>query len=361
MRLKTKVIVNPESNRGRTRKRWGEIREGLKHFIREFKFEFTEKPLHATDLAREAIKDGTELVIGVGGDGTMNEIANGFYEDRRIINPEATLGLVPSGTGCDLIKSLNIPAGPSRRPQGHHRRPGRAHGRGPGPLPHERRRRGGALLPQRRRFRPRRRGRPPRSPSSRLQRKASSYVRCLVTTMVRYRNKRVRIRVDGRDLPDGEYLIGAVANGRIFGKGMKVAPDARLDDGLFDARPRPGLPLPRVLPPRLEAHERQPRHPSEGLRRQGPAGSKPGPEGTRTSSSSSTAISSAGCPATFEIVPSNLLIKGYLQPVRPAGSYARRSLYFFLTASGSFTRIVLPVGVLDHVSRGSWPRPVGFL
>ena len=54
MRLKTRVIVNPESNRGRTRKRWGKIREGLRHFIREFKFEFTEKPLHATDLARQA-------------------------------------------------------------------------------------------------------------------------------------------------------------------------------------------------------------------------------------------------------------------------------------------------------------------
>jgi diacylglycerol kinase (ATP) len=111
MRLKTRVIVNPESNRGRTRKRWGEIRDGLRSFIREFKFEFTERPQQATDLAREAIKDGAELVIGVGGDGTMNEIANGFYEDRKIINPEATLGLVPAGTGCDLIKSLNIPSG----------------------------------------------------------------------------------------------------------------------------------------------------------------------------------------------------------------------------------------------------------
>ena len=68
----------------------------------------------------------------------------------------------------------------------------------------------------------------------RLERKASSYVRCLVSTMIRYKNKRVRIRVDGRELPRGEYLIGAVANGRVFGKGMKIAPDARLDDGLFD-------------------------------------------------------------------------------------------------------------------------------
>ena len=52
--------------------------------------------------------------------------------------------------------------------------------------------------------------------------------------MIQYKSKRVRIRVDGRELPREEYLIGAVANGRIFGKGMKIAPQARLDDGLFD-------------------------------------------------------------------------------------------------------------------------------
>ncbi len=234
MRLKTRVIVNPESNRGRTRKRWGEIREGLRHFVREFKYDFTEKPLHATDLAREAIKDGTELVIGVGGDGTMNEIANGFYEDRRMINPEATLGLVPSGTGCDLIKSLSIPAGlkgalqvitdaPSVRMD-----VGRVRYRTNQGLEDDRFflniadfGLGGEVVRE--------------VTQRRLQRKASSYVRCLVTTMARYKSKRVRIRVDGENLPDGEYLIGAVANGRIFGKGMKVAPDARLDDGLFDA------------------------------------------------------------------------------------------------------------------------------
>jgi len=234
MRLKTRVIVNPESNRGRTRKRWGEIREGLRHFVREFKYDFTEKPLHATALAREAIKDGTELVIGVGGDGTMNEIANGFYEDRRMINPEATLGLVPSGTGCDLIKSLSIPAGlkgalqvitdaPSVRMD-----VGRVRYRTNEGLEDDRFflniadfGLGGEVVRE--------------VTERRLQRKASSYVRCLVTTMARYKNKRVRIRVDGESLPDGEYLIGAIANGRIFGKGMKVAPDARLDDGLFDA------------------------------------------------------------------------------------------------------------------------------
>lgn len=313
MRHKTKVIVNPASNRGRTRMRWGEIRDGLKSFIREFKFEFTEKPLHATDIAREAIKDGADLVIGVGGDGTMNEIANGFYEDHRMINPEATLGLVPSGTGCDLFRSLNIPPGlraalhvlndaPSVRMdvgQVHYRRnDGQEEDRfflnvadfGLG----------GEVVRE--------------VTERRLQRRASSYVRCLVTTMARYKNKRVRIRVDGRPLPDGEYLIGAVANGRIFGKGMKVAPDARLDDGLFDSVLvrgfrflefcRHGWKLmngthvthPKVTVVRGQKVEAWPDEGQEVLLEL---------DGDQL----------GRLPATFEIIPRNLLVKGFLQPV----------------------------------------------
>jgi YegS/Rv2252/BmrU family lipid kinase len=233
-RFKTHVIVNPESNRGRTRKRWGDIREALKNFIREYKYEFTEKPFHATEITRQAIKDGTELVIGVGGDGTMNEIANGFFEDWKMINPETTLGVVPSGTGCDLTKSLNIPPGLTNALKVITEAPavrmdvGRVRYKD-----HEGRDDerfflnvadfglGGEVVR--------------RVNQRRLERKASSYVRCLVTTMIQYKSKKVRIRVDGENLAQGEYLIGAIANGKIFGKGMKVAPEARLDDGLFDS------------------------------------------------------------------------------------------------------------------------------
>ncbi|HPW18758.1 MAG TPA: diacylglycerol kinase family lipid kinase [Candidatus Aminicenantes bacterium] len=314
MRLKTKVIVNPASNRGRTRKRWSEIREGLRHFVREFKFEFTEEPRHATDLAREAIKEGTELVIGVGGDGTMNEIANGFYEDRRIINPEAALGLVPSGTGCDLMRSLSIPAGlkgalrvlsdapPVRMDVG------RVRYRSNAGADEERLflnvadfGLGGEVVRE--------------VAERRLRRKASSYVRCLVTTMARYRSKRVRVRVDGEALPDGEYLIGAVANGRIFGKGMKVAPDARLDDGLFDnvlvkgfrflEFCRHGWKLvngshvthPKVTVVRGREVEAWSDEPEDVLLEL---------DGDQI----------GRLPATFEIVPRNLLVKGFLQPAR---------------------------------------------
>jgi YegS/Rv2252/BmrU family lipid kinase len=233
-RLKTQVIVNPESAKGMTRRRWGHIREGIRHFITDFRYEFTEKPLHAIEIARSAIKDGTELVIGVGGDGTMNEIANGFYDGTTLINPGARLGILPSGTGCDLIRSLNIPnrlkdameviaQGPAKAIDVGQVTFRAADGKS--------QKRyflniadfgvGGDVVQQ--------------VNTRRLERRATSYVRCLVSTMIRYKNKRVRIRVDGRELPRGEYLIGAVANGRVFGKGMKIAPDARLDDGLFDA------------------------------------------------------------------------------------------------------------------------------
>jgi len=210
------------------------IKDGIRHFLQEYKVEFTEKPLHAIELSRAALRDGAELVIGVGGDGTMNEIANGFYEAERPINPEASLGIVPSGTGCDLIRSLGIPAEIDKavaviaEAASSPIDVGRVSFRDSGGGKAERLFLnvadfgiGGEVVRMVNR--------------KRLERKASSYVRCLVSTMWNYRPKRVRIRVDGRELRRGDYLVGAVANGRIFGKGMKIAPLARLDDGWFDA------------------------------------------------------------------------------------------------------------------------------
>ncbi|MDH7511682.1 MAG: diacylglycerol kinase family lipid kinase [Clostridiales bacterium] len=231
--LKTQVIVNPESDKGKTRRRWKEIKEAIKSFIHDFKVEFTEKPFQATEIARSAVKSGAELVIGVGGDGTINEIANGFFEERRIINSDSALGILPSGTGCDLTKSLKIPRGFKEALKVITQAPstlidiGRVTFRNRDGGESERLflnvadfGLGGEVVSE--------------VNQRRLERKASSYVRCLISTMTRYKNKRIRVQVDGRELPEGEYLVGAVANGKIFGKGMKIAPAARLDDGLFD-------------------------------------------------------------------------------------------------------------------------------
>jgi len=231
--LKTRVIVNPASNRGRTRHRWAEIKAVLKYFLKDFKYDFTERPSQATDLAREAIKEGADLLIGVGGDGTANEIANGFFEQQKIINPEATLGLVPSGTGCDFTRSLNIPRNLknavkfiSEAPQ----QPidvGQVTYRDENGQPAHRYflniadfGLGGEVVREVNR--------------SRLERRASSYILCLINTMLTFKGHQVELSVDGQKSASGNYLIGAIANGRIFGKGMKIAPRARLNDSLFD-------------------------------------------------------------------------------------------------------------------------------
>ncbi len=232
-RLKTQVIVNPESDQGRTGRRWADIKEALRVFFQEFKCDFTEKPLQAIEIARSSIKEGSELIIGVGGDGTINEIANGFFENRRLLNPASRLGILPSGTGSDLTKSLRIPARWKQalklltQAQAARIDVGLTTFRDQTGQLSERLflnvadfGLGGEVVR--------------RVNEQRLARKTSSYLRCLVSAMVSYTSRRVCVNVDGSELPADCYLIGAVANGRIFGKGMKVAPRARLDDGLFD-------------------------------------------------------------------------------------------------------------------------------
>ena len=233
MSLKTQVIVNPESNKGRTRRRWAQIKEALKVFLKEFKYEFTEKPSQAIDISRAAIREGSELIVGVGGDGTMNEIANGFFEGKTLINPKSVMGIVPSGTGCDFIRSLHIPSNLRRAMEVITQAPspaidiGIARFRTPGGLEKERYFLnvadfgfGGEVLE--------------RMDQTRAKRKAASYLKSALATFMHYKNKRIKIKVDGEEIPQGEYLIGAISNGRIFGKGMKIAPNALLDDELFD-------------------------------------------------------------------------------------------------------------------------------
>ncbi len=67
----------------------------------------TERPLHATELARRAVDEGCEIVVAIGGDGTMNEVGT------ALVGTPATLGLIPCGSGNGLGRHLGIP-GPGR-------------------------------------------------------------------------------------------------------------------------------------------------------------------------------------------------------------------------------------------------------
>ncbi len=311
MFVKTQVIVNPESDRGRTKKRWEHIKEALKFFLKEFKYEFTEKPFQAAEISRAAIKEGSELIVGVGGDGTMNEISNGFFENKKIINPKVALGIVPSGTGCDFSGSLNIPSGLKNalrvitQASSSMIDIGKIRFRDYSNKKHERFFLniadfgiGGEVLNK--------------MNLKMAKRKTSSYLRSAVTTLITYKSKRVRIKIDNMQIPFNEYLIGAISNGKIFGKGMKIAPYAKLDDGLFDVVLVESMKLLEFCRNILKIYSGSHlSHPKVSLIR----GKKI--EITPESSEKDVLIEADGeligkLPATFEIIPQSFLVKSFL-------------------------------------------------
>jgi YegS/Rv2252/BmrU family lipid kinase len=310
MFLKIQVIVNPESNKGRTKRRWEQIKQALRTFLKEFKYEFTEKPLQAIEISRAAIKEGTELIVGVGGDGTINEIANGFYENQRIINPQTALGIVPSGTGCDLIRSLNIPLNLKKAMNVITQAPsswidiGRVRYQGHSGKEEERYFLnvadfgiGGEVVK--------------RVNENRMKRKTSSYLRCLISTFFSYKNKRVRIKIDGNELPAEEYLVGTVSNGRIFGKGMKIAPQAKLDDGLFDVVLVKGMRIIEFLRNVWKIYTGSHlTHPKISLIRGHKIEAYPQEEEDILIELDGEQLGKL--PALFEVVPRNFLVKGYI-------------------------------------------------
>ncbi|MCK5042310.1 MAG: diacylglycerol kinase family lipid kinase [Sphingomonadales bacterium] len=108
---KTCVVVNPFSGSGKMAKRWPEIEAKLKQAIGSFETVFTQYPAHATHLTRSAINGEFNRIIAVGGDGTLSQVINGFFSDdghKTPLNPDAVLGFLGVGTGCDTARSLGI-------------------------------------------------------------------------------------------------------------------------------------------------------------------------------------------------------------------------------------------------------------
>jgi len=101
------VIVNLYARGGMARTRWPIIKQLLKDSGLPFDCSFTESAGHATGLARDAVEKGYELVIAVGGDGTVNEVVNGLVDENG--RGRATLGFISAGTVSDFAQSVGIP------------------------------------------------------------------------------------------------------------------------------------------------------------------------------------------------------------------------------------------------------------
>ena len=225
-----KLIVNPEAANGAVGKNWPRIRDFLQAEGARFDAALTEKPGHATQLARQALDDGYRTIVAVGGDGTVNEVINGLVVEGSV-DPEATLGIIPWGTGADFARMLGIPRDymeacrhllrSEPRPVDLGRitclREGQEVERyfiNAAGLGFD-----GEVAEIVNRF--------PKVLGGTI-----TYLACLLISLVTYRNKNVELSFDGQPVR-GRVNSVVVCNGRYFGGGMFIAPGAALDDGLF--------------------------------------------------------------------------------------------------------------------------------
>ncbi|HEX5411285.1 MAG TPA: diacylglycerol kinase family protein [Terriglobia bacterium] len=107
---KIAAVVNPSSARGRTARRWPQLAAMLESRLGRVITRFTDQPGAGIGITRALLHEGCDLIIAVGGDGTVNEVANGFFDKDHMIRPEAVLGILPLGTGGDFRRTLEIPS-----------------------------------------------------------------------------------------------------------------------------------------------------------------------------------------------------------------------------------------------------------
>jgi diacylglycerol kinase (ATP) len=226
------VIVNPRSGRGLNESRWARVRGALIDGLGELDSAFTASPRDAAAIARREAEAGRRLIVALGGDGTISEVANGILEAGS--GAETELGIIPRGTGGDFRRTLDLPhdiTEAAKRIREGRARPidaGRVHFQGhAGPtLVHHfvnvasfgfsstvatranasSKRFGGRL----------------------------AFLGATLRALASYDNTDVWLTIGDHPRERRRVLLAAVGNGRFFGGGMKICPEAHIDDGVLD-------------------------------------------------------------------------------------------------------------------------------
>ena len=227
-------IVNPCSGNGRTGKKWPQIERALKQHLGDPRAYMTEGPRHATELARRALDDGADLVISVGGDGTNNEVLNGLFDQGRPVNPAAAMTVIPGGTGGDFARFLKISKDPDVCAKRFAESKPRVIDVGKLTCVDQVGKTVSHMFLNIASFGI---GGEVDARVNRTTKMFGGFASFLWSTAIvtfTYKNRPMRIQVD--DILDEERVLQqvSVANGQYFGGGMWIAPDAVLDDGLFD-------------------------------------------------------------------------------------------------------------------------------
>jgi YegS/Rv2252/BmrU family lipid kinase len=236
---RTLLILNPRSRSGATGRHADALVALLRDALGPLEVERTRGPRDAERIAREAVRAGVDRLVVGGGDGTLGEVASGLLGAG--LGSYVRIGVLPLGTGGDFLRTLGVPRDLRRAiaclREGkalpldaglasfvdHAGRPATAHFVNSASLGIS-----GHVC----------------SLVNRSSKLAGGRVAFLVGSLraiARHRSEPVALRVDGVLVHEGPLVLAAAANGRFFGGGMCIAPQARNDDGALDVVAVAGL------------------------------------------------------------------------------------------------------------------------
>ncbi len=213
------LIVNPAAGNGRSMATCEAVCQRLNERGIPYELHTTDHPTHATEIAREAACHGIDTVIAIGGDGTVTETAAGLHGTKT------ALGIIPSGTGNDFIKTAGIPTGWEAALDLILSKPARPVDTG--------------VINDR--FFINVCGAGFDVMTLDYAEKAKKYVHGLLPylygvlrAIAAFRPREMHIEIGDETVLDGKYMIFSIANGRYFGGGIPIAPLAAVTDGLLD-------------------------------------------------------------------------------------------------------------------------------
>jgi len=247
MGLKTVFIINPKSGNGSTERGWPRIRHKVLSKLGPFEEYWTGKQGDATTLTQASLRQGAGRIVCVGGDGTLNEVVNGFMAQTGPVCTDAVLGFIPNGTGCDFARTLPVGKGIDETIdtilRGYQETVdvGRIRYCDETGFTHIRYFLNiasfgiGGEVDQR------------VNRSSKIAGPFLSFIWATLISILTYDKKKIRLRVDEHFDKTVTAWNVAVANGRYHGGGMLVAPEAKIDDGLFHITLIGDLSLPSIF------------------------------------------------------------------------------------------------------------------
>jgi len=214
--MSIKLIVNPAAGKGAAFKKSKKVIAELKRRDVKFDVEYTKYPRHGVSIAKEASKS-FEIVVALGGDGTVNEVGEG------VVGTDAIFGVIPLGSGNDFAKMLNISSNG---------------GESIDTLLNEKIRTidvirvndrislntagvgfNGVVSDV--------------AGKVKFLRGLSVYIYSVVKTAIRYKAIPLKISIDDKVVEDNIFMV-SICNSKSEGGGFIVAPDAEIDDGILD-------------------------------------------------------------------------------------------------------------------------------